>query len=302
MSRRHILLGIAAMCLSMLGFVTNDTQVKLAAEAMPIGEVIFLRGIFASIIVFAAIIATGQHRQWRTLRDKALFWRNVGDVGGTVIYLTALAHIPLSSGVIVLQTIPLVVTAAAALFLREHVGWRRWLAVVVGLSGVLIVIRPGLAGFNPYSLLAFAAVLFIVLRDVSTNRLSHAVPHLLVVGVAVFLEMLAGGAMATFEDWVWPGTAYIAETAGAGICLIVGHWFIIVALRMAPVSVTAPFNYTNVVWAILLQLLVWGSRPDLLTLLGAALIIGSGGYTFYREQRLARGRVTREPSIGGAGP
>jgi drug/metabolite transporter (DMT)-like permease len=302
MSRRNIVLGITAMCLAMLGFVTNDTQVKLASEALPIGEVIFLRGVFSTVIVFAVLLATRQFAYWRTLRDPALFWRNVGDVGATVVYLTALAHIPLSSGVIVLQTIPLVVTAAAALFLREHVGWRRWAAVVIGLSGVMIVIRPGLTGFNPYSLLALLAVLFIALRDISTNRLSQAVPHLLVVGVAVFLEMLAGGAMGIAEDWVWPSLPYLAETVGAGICLVVGHWFIIVALRSAPVSVTAPFNYTNVVWAILLELLIWGSRPDLLTLIGAALIIGSGGYTLYRERKVAGGTVTREPSIGGAGP
>ncbi len=290
------------MCVSMFGFVTNDTQVKLAGEALPIGEVIFLRGIFSTIIVFVILAATGQFAHWRTLRDRALLWRTVGDVGATAIYLTALVHIPLSSGVIVLQTVPLVVTAAAALFLREHVGPRRWVAVVIGLAGVVIVIRPGMAGFNPYSLLALLAVLFIALRDISTNRLAAAVPDLLVVGVSVSTEMLAGGALGLAEDWIWPSATLLAHTAGAGICLVVGHWFIIIALRSAPVSVTAPFNYTNVVWAILLELLIWGSRPDLLTGIGAVLIVGSGGYALYREQKLAGGMFRREPSIGGAGP
>jgi S-adenosylmethionine uptake transporter len=111
--------------------------------------------------------------------------------------------------------------------------------------------------------------------------------------------MAAGGALGLTEDWVWPSATLLAETAGAGLCLVVGHWFIIIALRSAPVSLTAPFNYTNVIWAIGLELVIWGTRPDLVTLAGAALIVASGAYILYREQAVSR---RREPSIGGLGP
>jgi drug/metabolite transporter (DMT)-like permease len=301
MSRRNVLLGIAAMCVAMFGFVTNDAQVKLASEFLPLGEIIFLRGVVATVLVMALVIATGQAAQWRHLRDRALALRTIGDVGATVLFLNALIHLPLANATIVLQTVPLAVTAAGALILKEHVGWRRWTAVGIGLTGVIIVIRPGLSGFDPYSLLALAAVLFITLRDLSTNRLRPGLPDLLVVAAAMPAVMLAGGVMGLAEDWIWPDAQYLAEITGAGICLIIGHWFIIIALRSAPVSVTAPFGYTNVVWAVVLELILWGDHPKLLTLVGAGLVVGSGIYALYRERKVARGELGRERTIGGSG-
>ncbi len=302
MTRRSVLLGIAAMCVAMFGFVANDTQIKLASEAMPLGQIIFLRGVVATVLVLFLVFATGQGRAWRELKDRAVFWRTAGDVAATVLFLTAVVNMPLSNATIVLQTVPLAVTVAGALFLRERVDGRRWVAIAVGMVGVVIVVRPGFDGFNPYSLLALLAVLFITLRDVSTHRLGRGVPHLLVVAVSMVAVMLAGGAMGFAEDWVWPEPVHLLQIAGAGVCLIIAHWFIIIALRSAPVSVTAPFGYTNVIWAILAELLIWGDRPKLLTLLGAGLVIGAGIYALYRERKVAHHELGIERSIGGAGP
>ena len=296
------MLGIAAMCVAMFGFVANDAQIKLASDALPIGEIIFLRGVVATILVLILLFATGQAAAWRELKDRWVFWRTFGDVGATVLFLTAVIHLPLSNATIVLQTVPLAITAAGAFFLREYVDRRRWIAIGVGLIGVFVVVRPGLEGFNPYSLLALLAVLFITLRDLSTHRLGASVPHLLVVAVSMLAVMLAGGALGFTEQWVWPEASHMAEIVGAGICLIIAHWFIIIALRSAPVSVTAPFGYTNVIWAILAELLIWGDRPKLLTLLGAGLVIGSGIYALYRERKVAHHELGIERSIGGAGP
>lgn len=302
MSKPGRLIGIAAMCAAMVSFVANDAQIKLASAGVPIGEIMFLRGLIASVVVVAILAGTGQLREWRALRDKAVFWRTVGDVCATVLFLMALTRLQLSNATIVLQTVPLAVTAAGAIFLAEHVGWRRWTAVAIGLVGVLIVIRPGFAGFDPYSLLALAAVAFITLRDLATHRIGRTVPHLLVVAIGMPMGMMAGGLLGLSEDWVWPSAAYMAEIAGAALCLILAHWFIIIALRSAPVSVTAPFGYTNVIWAVLLELLIWGDRPDLLTLAGAGLVVGSGIYALYRERMIARRELGWERSIGGAGP
>jgi drug/metabolite transporter (DMT)-like permease len=301
MTRRNTLLGIAAMCAAMFGFVTNDAQVKLASEGLPLGEIIFLRGLVATVLAVALVVATGQAAQWRQLRHPALFARGFGDVVATMLFLTAVINLPLANATIVLQTVPLVVTAAGAFFLREHVGWRRWTAVAIGLIGVIVVIRPGLAGFSPYSLLALGAVLFITLRDLATARLPPGLPDLLVVAASVAVVMLAGAVMGLSEAWVWPSTLHLAQITGSGICLIIGHWSIIVALRSAPVSVTAPFGYTNVVWAVLLGLIIWGDRLEPLTMLGAGLVVGSGVYALYREGKLARGELGRERSIGGSG-
>jgi drug/metabolite transporter (DMT)-like permease len=301
MTRRNTLLGIAAMCAAMLGFVTNDAQVKLASEGLPLGEIIFLRGVFSTFLAVVLVFATRQTANWRLLRHPAMFLRGFGDVVATMLFLTAVINLPLANATIVLQTVPLAVTAAGAFFLREHVGWRRWTAVAIGLIGVMVVIRPGLAGFSPYSLLALGAVLFITLRDLATNRLPAGLPDLLVVAASLAAVMAAGAVLGLSEDWVWPSALQLTYIAGAGICLIAAHWSIIVALRSAPVSVTAPFGYTNVIWAVLFGLMIWGDRLEAVTMIGAGLVVGSGVYALYRERKAARGELGRERSIGGSG-
>ncbi len=97
MLHRNNLLGIAAMCIAMLGFVSNDPLVKLASEALPLGEVIFLRGAVSTLVVAALIAASGQWPRWPDISDRAVFWRTVGDVGATVVYLTALTQLPLAN-------------------------------------------------------------------------------------------------------------------------------------------------------------------------------------------------------------
>ena len=285
MPRRRNLLGIAAMCGAMLGFVSNDALVKLSAEAMPLGEVIFLRGLVSTALVAGLVVAFGQMPHWRDIRHRAVVWRTIGDVGATVIYLTALTHLPLANATIVLQTVPLIVAAVGAFVFKEHVGWRRWTAIAVGLAGVAIVIRPGLAGFSAYSLMALTAVFLIALRDIATSRIPPAIPTFTVLAVAVVATMLSGAAMGVGETWIWPNGTALVEAAGAGIFLVVAYTLIIVALRGADLSLTAPFRYTIIVWAVVFGFVFWGDRPDTLTIIGGALIVGAGVYTIYREHR-----------------
>lgn len=295
MANRNNLIGIGAMCVAMLGFVSNDTLVKLSSEALPLGEVIFIRGAIATILVAALIVAFGQRPRARDVRNPAILWRTVGDVGATVVYLTALTQLPLANATIVLQTVPLMVAAASALFFRERVGWRRWTAITAGLVGVVIVIRPGLTGFNIYALMALAAVLMITLRDISTSRIPSAIPTYTVLAVAVVATLLAGAAMGLNEVWIWPDGPALFEAVGAGLCLVVAYSFLIIALRSGELSLTAPFRYTVVLWAILLGFAIWGDRPDALTIVGATLIVGGGIFTIYREQRI--GKLSRRDTM-----
>jgi len=289
------------MCGAMLGFVSNDALVKLSSEAIPLGEVLLLRGIASTLLVAAAVTLFGPVPRWRDFRDRALIWRTVGDVGATVIYLTALTRLPIANATIVLQTVPLVVAAVGALVFKEHVGWRRWAAILVGLTGVAIVIRPGLSGFNAYSLMAFAAVFLIALRDISTSRVPAAIPTITVLTAAVVATMLSGVAMGVGESWIWPNGTALIESFGAGVCVVIAYSSIIIALRSADLSLTAPFRYTIIIWAGLYGYFFWGDRPDALTIVGGALIVASGIFTLYREQR--SGRAARQKtSIGGAGP
>ena len=300
-TRRNNWLGIAAMIGAMLCFVSNDALVKLSSEAIPIGEVVFLRGIASTLLVAGVIALFGPVPRWRDFRNPALIWRTIGDVGATVVYLTALTQLALGNATIVLQTVPLVVAAVGALVFKEHVGWRRWTAIAIGLAGVIIVIRPGLAGFNAYSLMAFVAVFLIVLRDSSTSRIPAAIPTITVLTAAVVATMVSGLAMGISETWHWPSGIALLEAFGAGVFVVLAYSSIIVALRSADISLTAPFRYTIIIWALLYGFLFWGDVPDALTIVGGALIVASGIFTLYREQRVGRADA-QKTSIGGAGP
>jgi drug/metabolite transporter (DMT)-like permease len=288
-------LAIGAMAVSMLGFVSNDTQVKYLSDtlALPLGEVMFLRGVLTVVLIGALAYAMGAHRHWRLTAQRAVFWRTLGEVVASILFLTALIHLPIAEATIIMQAVPLAVTAAAAVFLREHVGWRRWSAVAVGFVGVLIVMRPGLAGFNIYAVWVVVAVLFVALRDIATRFVPVAVPTVLIVAIASAAVMVTGAVMGLGEDWRMPAWSEAIWLLGSAVCILVGYWFVIVAMRTGDMAVTSPVRYTVIVWATIYGFLIWGDRPDVYTWIGTALIIGTGLYTIYREQRLARRQPPR---------
>jgi drug/metabolite transporter (DMT)-like permease len=215
--------------------------------------------------------------------------RLVGELGGTFFYLFALFHMPIANVVIIFQASPLAVAAAAALFLREAVGWRRWIAIAIGFLGVLIVVRPGLSGFDLFGLLVLVSVLFIALRDLATRALSPSTPTLLVTFATAIVVSLMGAALGPTEDWVMPDAATLAQLAMAALCLSLGYWLIILAMRIGELSATAPFRYVAVLAAILAGYLVWGDVPDGMTILGSIIIVGAGIFALYRERVRWRG-------------
>lgn len=289
---RDALRGIGAMCVAIAGFITNDALIKLASEAMPLGEIIFIRGVLAGLMIGAVVVASGHRRQLTALFDRQVMLRNVGEIGGTIAYLTALFHLPIANSTTILQTVPLAVAAAGAVFLGERVGWRRWSAIVIGFIGVVIVIRPGPAGFDVYALWALVAVGFVVLRDLATARIPGAVPTILVAFSAVIASALAGLVLWPTEAWVAPDAARLLLLFVSALALLIGFSFIIISLRIGPITVSAPFRYTAVLWATAYGYLFWGDLPDLLTVLGMALIVGTGIYAFVRERRLGQGSGT----------
>ncbi len=292
-SHRDNLLAIGAMAVSMLAFVTNDTQVKYVSQTLPLGEVMFLRGVATVVLIGIMVFAMGAHRQVPRLADRGLFWRTVGEVAASILFLIALTHLPIAEAIILMQAVPLAVTAAAAVFLHERVGWRRWTAVAIGFAGVLVVMRPGVEGFDAYGLMVVAAVLFVALRDIATRFVPREVPTVLVVAVASVAVMITGAGMGLWEDWRIPNWSEIPWLFGSALCLLVGYWFVIVAMRTGEMAVTSPVRYTVIVWATIYGFLIWGYRPDLYTWLGTALIIGTGLYTIYRERALARRLFSR---------
>lgn len=280
---RPILFVMAAQA----SFTGNDVLLKLATAELPGGQAIFLRGIMAFLVAVSACSALGALR-FETLRGhgRLLVQRNIGEIGATFCFMFALFNMPIGPATAILQSIPLAITAGAALFLGEHVGWRRWLATAIGFLGVLIIIRPGGEAFNAWSLLALLSVAFTVVRDFATRRISRQVPAMLLVMISAVTVMLAASAYALVETWVVPSTRSLQLVFLSGCFLVGGYFLMVDAMRYGEVSVVAPFRYAAIPCAVVAGLVVWGEWPDAMALFGIGLIVAAGLYTFMRERKL----------------
>lgn len=274
---------------SMAAFTINDTMMKAMSGEVPLFQLLFLRGVLTTVLVAMIAARMGALRARPTRRDWGLIgWRAVAETGAAYFFLTALFHMPLANVTAILQMMPLTVTLAAWIFLREPVGWRRLLAIAVGFVGVMLIVRPGAADFNSYSIYALVAVGFATLRDLVTRQMSAATPSMLVTLVTSAVVMVAFGLAGLGGEWVAMTGREIGLTAGAGLMIIGGYLFAIMVMRVGEISVVAPFRYTGLIWALVLGWSIFGDWPDTLTLFGAAIVAGSGLFTFWRESRLAR--------------
>ncbi|MGB7242168.1 MAG: DMT family transporter [Sulfitobacter sp.] len=282
---RAALLMVAAM----LGFAIEDMGIKLLAGALPLGQIILLLGI-AGCVIFGTILRT----QKRAMLPSALgSWpiilRCVGEVVGTFGFTSAITLTPLSSASAILQATPLVVTLGAALFLQESVGWRRWSASIVGFLGVLLIVRPGLDGFDWLSLFAIQGVIGLAIRDLATRRVPPTTSSMqlsfLAFAMLVPTSILL---LAAFGDQLQPMTArqslYIIATVAIAA---LAYYAIVAAMRLGDVSFVAPFRYVRLVFAMIIGVAVFDEAPDILTLTGSAIIVVSGIYTVVRERKTA---------------
>jgi drug/metabolite transporter (DMT)-like permease len=277
--------GALLMTIGMAAFVINDTFMKLTLAEIPLFQALFLRGVGTT--VFFAVLA------WRLgalsfdlpARDlRMLALRVFAEAMSAWTFIYALAHMPLANLTAILQALPLTITMAGAIFLGERVGWRRWLAIAVGFVGVLLIVRPGTEGFDRFSVIALVAVAFVTLRDIATRRMSRAVPSMTAAfATAIGVTGFAGiGALTV--DWA-PMTGAIWIWIGAMVLFIAaGYVLSISAVRVGELGFVTPFRYTSLVWALALGFLVFGDWPDGLTMAGAALVVATGLFTFYRER------------------
>lgn len=281
--------GILLMCASMAAFTINDTFMKSVTQTQPLFQTIGLRGLIAVAGLGILCLATGAFRFRPNRRDAGLILlRSLADVAATVFFLEALLHMPLANLSAILQALPLLITLGAALVYGDRIGWRRMTAILVGLAGVLIIIRPGTEGFDRWSLLGLASVACVVVRDLSVRPLQGQVPSSLVALGAAVAVTLMGWTGTAFEGWQRPDAWEAARVLGAGLFLIVGYLTSVSAMRHGDIGLVAPFRYTSLLWAIALGFLVFGNLPDFWTLVGAGIVVGAGLFTLWRERKIHR--------------
>lgn len=288
--------GALLMMGSMAAFTFNDACVKLVAGDLPLFQIVFLRGILTTLAISALAYTMGL----RSLRIPAadrwkVVGRTVAEIASMVAFLVALVNMPLANVTSILAALPLTVTLAGALVLREPVGWRRLAAILVGFAGVLLIVKPGTEGFNAYSLVAVLAVCLVTARDLFTRQFSSEVPSMAVAVITAATVGAFGGLLMLWQGWepVTPRAAGLV--AGAALFIIGGYLFSIMVMRVGEIGFVAPFRYTALIWALLLGWFVFGDWPLPSTLVGSAIVVATGVFTLLRERQVAR-RKARNPA------
>ncbi|WP_417415974.1 DMT family transporter [Hoeflea sp.] len=281
--------GIMLMVLGMAGFAGEDMFIKLAASGLPVGEILLVLGFVGALIFAIYARLSGTSVFSRGFFHPAVVLRNLSEMIGGLCFVTALSLIPLATATTILQATPLLVTMGAALVLGEAVGWRRWTAILVGFCGVLLVIRPGLEGFEPEVLWAVAGVVGLGIRDLASRKVPKTTSSLQLSAWGFFAVGISGVAlMAITGEAVMPNVTEAMYLAGALSVGVLAYWALTEATRIGEISVVTPFRYSRLVFSTIVGILVFSEFPDFYTLAGACIIIATGLYTIMRERKRRR--------------
>ena len=281
--------GSLLMVVAMIAFTVNDACMKAVTADLPSFEAIALRGSLTTVALCVIALRNGAFRLTVPGPDRRwISWRVTMEVASTLTFILALKHMPLANLSAILQFLPLGVTLAAALVLGDKIGWRRMLAITIGFLGVMLIIRPGGEGFDRWSVLGIISMLCVIVRDLSTRRISRGVPSTLVAVLAALSVTLSAVVFLPFTEFAIPTIKQALLILMAATFLIVGYLTVISSMRVGDIAVVAPFRYTSLVAAIILGWAAFGQFPDKYTLIGSAIVVATGIYTFQRERRLAR--------------
>ncbi len=289
--------GAMLMTLSMLGFAFEDMLIKMMADDLPTWQIIGMLGLGGAVVFGLLTVARREPLFNRAFFSRAVLLRNLGELIGTIGYVTAITLTPISSASAILQVTPLAVTLGAALFLGEPVGWRRWSAILIGFSGVILVIRPGLEGFNALSLITLVGVFGLAMRDLATRRVPRSTSsfQLSFLAFAALIPATAILSLISDQPPVAPSPRLWGLMAAALTMTTLAYYAIVAAMRVGEVSYVTPFRYSRLLFAMVIGVFVFHEALDAPMLIGSAIIVGSGIYTVWRERR-TRAVIPATPS------
>lgn len=279
--------GVMLMVIGVACLGANDAIAKMLTASYSPLQILFLRNLIA--LPFTMLIAAfmGGPSALKSHRPLAHLLRGALWVGATMMFFTSFMHLGLAEATALIFVAPFFITLISAFFLGEHVGWRRWLAVLAGFLGVVVIVRPGGATFQLISLLPVATALVYALLMLSARWVD---PRESVWTLLVYLTGAGALLSALIVPLVWVPIRGEDLWLFAGIAIFgtVGMTLMTQAFRLAPAVVVAPLDYTGLVWATLFGWLIWRESPDVMTLCGAAIIIASGIFSIFREKRIKR--------------
>lgn len=265
----------------------NSTVVKFLVADYPAGQIMAVRALFVYLIVAAFIWRDGGIRTLRIRSPIGQLARAMCLATSTCLMILSVERLPLGDVFAINHASPLIMTALAVVFLGERVGWRRWLAILFGFAGVLIMLRPTAAAFQVAALLPLSVAFISAARDVITRRVSATDSSAATFAVTTTVILLAGIGLSLVSGWSPIRASDLWLFALAALFQGVAHFLLIEALRLAEAKVVAPFKYSTILWAMVIGYVFWGDVPDAWIITGGALVVASGLYILHR-QRLGR--------------
>lgn len=309
-------LAAGAAALSVTFFSFNDMAIKFLSGGYALHEVVLIRSVVALLFVLGVVAPlSGGLRIMHTQRLPLHLLRGLFVVVSNMLFFLGLAALPLADAVALFFICPVVVTVFSVIFLRETVGRHRWGATLLGLCGVIVMMRPGTDSFQVASLLPLGSAVAYAGMHMLTRKIGQTegaatlsfyiqltfVLVSLAMGLAVGGGQLAEGAGPSlsflFRAWVWPDPGDYVLLVAIGLASSIGGYFIGVAYRMADAAFVAPFEYLSLVLAVVWGLTIFGEWPDLASFVGIAMILTSGLYTIWREARVAPVPVAEAPQL-----
>lgn len=278
------LLGIGIMAFAMFCFAIEDAIIKILGTRLSAGQILMILGCVMALFFGAMTRRQGDPLLDPRLLSKPVAWRMLGELVGTACFVTAIIASPIVIASAIIQASPLLVTMGAALVLREPVGWRRWVAIAVGLVGVLVILRPWSAAFEPMSLFAVVGVTGLSVRDIATRRIDDGISTMALATWGVLMTIPAGLILLVFDPRL--GVPVVTDWAILGMGVVMGmggYYAITAAMRVGEVAVVTPFRYTRLVFALPIGILLFNEDFDTWSILGALIVVGSGLFVLWRE-------------------
>lgn len=282
-SRRSTLAGIGFMLLSVMLFSLSGAIGKWLVGAYPMGQALLIRSVVALVLLAPFLWRAGRSAFMTAPRPRLQVLRATISTIEIVCFFWSVGYLPLADVITFYLAVPIYVTALAPFALNENVGWRRWAAVLIGFAGVLLALKPSTAALTAPALVALTGSLLYAVSLIITRVLRNTA-NVVLVSSQVAMTAVFGLIAAPF-GWVTPPLGDFALMVLFGVLAMGGLPSVNMSLRRAPASVVVPYQYTTIVWGVVLGYVIFGDEPKAHVLAGAAIIIAAGLFIFFREQR-----------------
>jgi drug/metabolite transporter (DMT)-like permease len=281
--------GIGSMLMAVFLFSLNSAAGKWLVARYPVGEFMLIRSSFTLLFLSPFIWRAGRAAFANAPKPGVQVLRVVLSSLEVAMFFWAVTYLPLADATTFYLAGPIYVTALSVLLLGERVGWRRWTAVLVGFTGVVIALRPSSSSLTLPALIALAGSVTYAAVLITTRVLRQTNDVMLM--TTYFSGAVAFGLATVPFGWVAPTTTDVLFLAAVGFSNIVAQFCVIRALKLASASVVVPYQYTLIVWSVVFGWLMFAELPDAYTIAGAVIIVAAGLYIFWREQVRAQEAV-----------